>query len=208
MLSDLKFALRSLLKSPGYTAVALVTLALGIGVNTAMFGLVNAILLQPGPYPDATRLVRIFRTSPQSQTWPHSLPNLRDEQAQADVFSNWAAFQWWTYSLAEPGQPAEQLPGVTASAGLFATLGVPPLLGRTFTPEEQQPGRDRVALLSYDCWQQRFAGDPQIIGRTLRLDGEPVSVIGVMPESFAYPLLWATSINHAKVILFRFISNI
>ena len=190
MLADLKFALRSLLRSPGYTAVALATLALGIGANTAMFGIVNAILLRPGPYPDATRLVRIFRTSPQSQTWPHSLPNLRDEQAQADVFSHWADFQWWSYSLAEPGRPAEPLSGVTATADLFGTLGVRPLLGRTFTAVEQEPGRDRVAVLSYDCWQRRFDGDPQIIGRTLRLDGEPVTVIGVLPASSADPMFW------------------
>ncbi len=189
-MNECRLALRRLLQSPGYTLVALLTLALGIGVNTAMFGIVNTLLLRPGPYPEAGRLVRLFRTSPQSRSWPHSLPNLRDEQAQADVFSSLAAFQWWAFSLAEPGQPAERLSGVVAGADLFATLGTPPLLGRTFTPDEQQPGRDRVAVLSHDCWRQRFAGDPHIVGRTLRLDGESVTVIGVMPASFAYPLFW------------------
>ena len=189
-MKEFRLALRRLLRSPGYAVTALLTLALGIGVNTAMFGIVNTLLLRPGPYPDAARLVRVFRTSPQSQTWPHSLPNLRDEQAQADVFSALAAYQGWNYSLAEPGQPAEQLPSITASADLFAALGVPAMLGRTFTRDEQVPGRDRVAVLSYDCWQQRFSGDPGIIGRQLRLDGEPVTVIGVMPASFAYPLYW------------------
>lgn len=187
---DLPYALRLLAKSPGYTAIALVTLALGIGVNTAMFGVVNTLLLRPAPYPEPARLVRIFRTAPQSQTWPHSLPNFRDEQAQARVFASSTAFCWWSYSLAEPGQPAEQLPGVTASADFLSTLGVQPMLGRGFTSEEQQPGKDRVAVLSYDCWQQRFSADPQIIGRTLRLDGESVTVIGVMPASFSYPLFW------------------
>ncbi|MFA5057720.1 MAG: ABC transporter permease [Opitutaceae bacterium] len=186
MLSDLRFALRSLLKSPGYTAVALVTLALGIGVNTAMFGVVRTLLLRPAPW----QLVRIFRTSPQSQAWPHSLPNFRDTQSQSGTLASAAAYCLWSYSLAEPGQPAEQLPGATVSAGLFATLGVQPMLGRSFTSEEQQPGKDRVAVLSYDCWQQRFAGDLQIIGHTLRLDGENITVIGVMPASFAYPLFW------------------
>ena len=189
-MNEFRLACRRLLSCPGYAAVALATLALGIGANTAMFGIVNALLLRPGPYPDPTRLVRVFRTSPQSQTWPHSLPNLRDEQAQADVFAGFAAYQGWSYSLAEPGQPAEQLPGVTASADLFAALGVPAMLGRTFTRDEQVPGRDRVAVLSYDCWQQRFSGDPRIVGRDLRLDGETVTVIGVMPASFAYPLFW------------------
>jgi predicted permease len=178
------------MKSPGYTGIALLTLALGIGVNTAIFGVINTVLLRPAPYPDAGQLVRVFRTSAQSQTWPHSLPNLRDVQAGARSFASSTAFQWWTYSLAEPGQPAEQLYGVTASADLFSTLGVQPVLGRGFIAEEQQPGKDRVAVLSHECWQQRFGSDPQIIGRTLRLDGESVTVIGVMPESFSYPLFW------------------
>lgn len=191
MLSDLKITLRSLLKSPGYTATAISTLTLGIGVNIAMFSVVNAVLLQPGPYPKGDRLVRIFRTSPQSQTWPMSLPNFRDlRSGTTRAFRSVAAFQWWNYSLGRPGQPAAQLAGVTASADLFATLGVPPLLGRTFTAAEQQPGRDDVAVLSYNCWQNRFSGDPRIIGRVLRLDGRDVTVIGVMPPSFAYPMFW------------------
>ena len=116
-MNDLKFALRSLLKTPGYAAIALVTLALGIGVNTAMFSVVRAFLLQPAPYPQADRLVRVYRTSPQSKTWPHSAPDLEDLRALSQTLASLAAFQRWSFSLAEPGQPAERLRGVVAASG-------------------------------------------------------------------------------------------
>jgi len=190
MISDFKIALRQLAKSPGYTAIALVTLALGIGVNTAMFSVVRAYLLQPAPYPNADRLVRVYRTSPQSQTWPHSAPDLDDVRAQNHVFASLANFQWWTFSLSQPGQPAERLHGLVASAEIFATLGVQPALGRAFTVAEQQPGRDQVVILTDALWRGRFAADPNIIGRTIRVDGANQTVIGVMPASFAYPLFW------------------
>jgi predicted permease len=183
-------ALRSLAKSPGFTAVALLTLALGIGVNTAMFSIVNAFLLRPAPYLNADRLVRVFRTSPQSKTWPHSTPDLDDVRAQNHVLDSLAAFQWWTFSLSAPGQPAERLRGIVVSAEFFGALGVQPALGRIFTAEEQQLGRDQVIVLTDALWRGRFAADPEIIGRTIRVDGANLTVIGVMPPSFAYPLLW------------------
>ncbi|HEY0946590.1 MAG TPA: ABC transporter permease [Opitutaceae bacterium] len=186
----MRFAFRSLLKSPGFTITALVTLALGIGVNTAMFSVVNVFLLQPAPYPQPDRLVRVFRTSPQSKTWPHSAPDLDDARAQGRVFDSLTAFQWWAFSLSEAGQPAERLRGVLASADLFATLGVQPALGRAFTAEEQQPGRDQVVILTDALWRSRYGADPNIIGRTIRVDGASQTVIGVMPASFAYPLFW------------------
>ena len=185
----MRHALRSLAKSPGFTAVALLTLALGIGVNTAMFSLVNTLLFGAAPYPEPASLVRVFRTSPQSQTWPHSLPDLTDLAARSESLASLAPFQWWAFSYAEPGQPAERIGGVIASANVFATLGVQPILGRSFTAEEQQPGRDRVAVISHAFWQ-RLGGDASILGRTLRIDAEPVTVIGVLPESAAYPLFW------------------
>jgi putative ABC transport system permease protein len=186
----MKLILRSLAKSPSFTAIALLTLALGIGVNTAMFSLVNTLLLSPAPYPNADRLVRVFRTSPQSKTWPHSTPDLEDVRAQSRTFDSLAAFQWWSFSLSEPGQPAERLQGVFASAELFVTLGVQPALGRAFTTEEQTPGRDQVVVLTDALWRSRFNADPGIIGRTIRVDGVNRTVIGVMPASFAYPLFW------------------
>jgi putative ABC transport system permease protein len=186
----MRFALRSLLKSPGFTGIALVTLALGIGVNTAMFSVVRAFLLQPAPYPDAGRLMRVYRTSPQSKTWPHSSQDLADLRAQNHVLASLAAFQWWDFSLAAPGQPPERLQGILASADLLTTLGVQPALGRNFTAAEQQPGRDQVVILTDTLWRSRFAADSRIIGRTIRVDGTNQTVIGVMPASFSYPIFW------------------
>ncbi|HVU22549.1 MAG TPA: ABC transporter permease [Opitutus sp.] len=186
----MKLVLRSLLKSPGFAAIALLTLALGIGVNTAMFSVVSAFLLQPAPYPHADQLVRVYRTSPQSQTWPHSVPDLDDLRAQSHVLAGLAAFQWWSFSLASPGQPAKRLQGLVASADFFQVIGVQPALGRAFTKEEQVPGRDQVVVLTDAIWRSRYAADPGIVGRTIRVDGANQTVIGVMPPGFAYPLLW------------------
>jgi putative ABC transport system permease protein len=190
MYHDLKFAFRSMVKSPAFTLVALLTLALGIGVNTAMFTVVNTLLFQPAPYPEASQVVRVFRTNAQGEGWPHSLPDLRDLGEQGKTFAAVTPYQWWSFSLAEPGQPAELLSGVVASANLFQTLGIQPALGRAFTREEQQVGRDTVAVLSDACWRRKFAADPDIIGRTLRIGGESVTIIGVMPAKADYPMFW------------------
>src|SRR2546426_354343 len=189
-MNDLRYAGRMLLKSPGFTAVAVLTLALGIGANTAMFSVLNVLLLRALPYPNSDRLVRVFRTSPQSQTWPHSVANFFDHREQNSVFERMAAFTLGGSNLAERGAPAERLRGIIATADFFPTLGVAPALGRTFTAEEDQPGGNNVVVLSQSFWMRRFASDTNIIGRTLRLDGESVTVIGVMPASFEHPLLW------------------
>jgi len=189
-MNDLRFAFRQLLKNPVFTAVAVLTLALGVGTNTAMFSVLNALSLRALPYPNSERLVRVFRTSPQSQSWPHSVANFLDHREQNSVFERMAAFSWWSFNLAEPGAPAERLRGIIATADFFPTLGVTAALGRTFRTEEDQPGRNNVVVLSHSFWMRRFAGDTNIIGRTLRLDGESVAVIGVMQASFEHPLLW------------------
>ncbi|HVT74434.1 MAG TPA: ABC transporter permease [Lacunisphaera sp.] len=189
MPASLRLAARSLRKSPGFTLTAVATLALGIGVNTAMFSVVNTLLLRPAPYPQPDRLVRLFRTTAEARDWTLSLPDLRDA-ATSDAFATVTPFQWWSFSLAEPGQPAELLHGAIASANLFTTLGVQPFLGRGFTAEEQQPGRDRVAVISHEYWQRHFGGDRTVIGRVLRIDGQGVEVIGVMPAQAEYPLFW------------------
>ena len=123
-MNDLRYAFRQLLKNPGFTAVAVLTLALGIGANTAMFSVLNVLLLRALPYPNSERLVRVFRTSPQSQTWPHSVANFFDHREQNSVFERMAAFSWWSFNLAEPGAPAERLRGIIATADFFPTLGV------------------------------------------------------------------------------------
>src|SRR5262245_8336059 len=132
-MTDLKFAFRQLRKNPGFTAVAVLTLALGIGANTTMFSVLNTLLFRALPYPNSQRLVRVFRTSPQSQSWPHSVANFLDHREQNTVFERMAAFTWWSFNLAEPGQPAERLRGIIATGDFFPTLGVVAALGRAFT---------------------------------------------------------------------------
>ncbi len=184
LLQDTRFAARGLARSPVFTAVATLTFALGIGLNTSMFTGLQSVLMREVSFPEADRLVQVFRTSPHSQRWPHSPANFLDQQAQNGVFEHMAAFSGKSFNLAEPGQPAERIGGVHASAEIFPLLGWKPMLGRVFSAEDDQSGRPRVAVLDHDCWQRRFAGDPAIIGRTLRLDSEPVTVIGVMPPAF------------------------
>ncbi|MEO6996059.1 MAG: ABC transporter permease [Lacunisphaera sp.] len=189
-MSLLRQAFRSLFKTPGFTVVALLTLTLGIGANTAMFSLVNVLLFKSAPYPAADQLVRLRRTFGQSQTWSHSLPDLRDVAAQSRSLASLTAFQWWTYSLTDPGSRAERLPGVMVSPNVCATLGIQPMLGRSFLPEEEQPGRDRVVILSYEFWQLHYGGAPDVLGRTLAVDGDANLIIGVFPEKASYPMLW------------------
>lgn len=183
-------ALRRLLASPSFTVIALVTLALGIGVNTSMFSILNTLLLHRTPYPDDARLIRVYRTSPQSQDWPHSPANFLDYQAQNQVFEKMAAFRWAGVSFSEPGQPAERVVGLQVTADYFPILGVQPFLGRVFTAEEDKPGANKVVVLSHGAWVKRFGGDREVLGRTVRLNSEPVTVIGVMPPSFDDVMLW------------------
>jgi putative ABC transport system permease protein len=191
-MTNLKFAIRQLLKNPGFAAVAVLTLALGIGVNTSMFSGLHGLLLPELEYPESERLVRVFYTSPHSQRWPHSPANFLDQREQAGVFEAMAATTFRSYNLSEPGQPAEQLRAVLATAELIPMLGIQPQLGRAFLPEEDQPGRNNVVILNHTFWLDRFAADPNILGRPLRLDGETVTVIGVMPAHFRDRQQWGT----------------
>jgi putative ABC transport system permease protein len=190
MVTAIKFALRSLLKTPGFTAVALATLALGIGINTSMFTVINTVLFQQLGFTEPGRLVRVFRTSPQSQRWPHAAGNFLDLRAQAGSFSAMAAYNGVSCSYSRPGQPAERLRGMEATGDFFSLLGVPAALGRAFGPEDARPGAARVLVLSHACWFSRFGGDPGVIGREVRIDGAPATVIGVMPPHFTSPLFW------------------
>jgi putative ABC transport system permease protein len=187
---DLRYGLRGLIKNPGFSAVVVLTLALGIGANTAMFSVLNTYLIRPLPYPESDRLVRIFRTSPHSQSWPHSPGNFFAHHDQNDVFEYMSAYNSIGPNFADPGNPAERLRGFAVTSDFFYALGVQPRLGRVFTQEEHEEGADRVALLSERFWVSRFGGDPEILGRTMRLDGQDVTVIGIMPAIFEYPLLW------------------
>jgi putative ABC transport system permease protein len=192
MFQDLRYGVRMMLKHKGFMAVAVLTLALGVGANIAMFSVLNTYLFDSLPYPQSDRLVRLYRTSPQSQSWTLSAPVFLDFRKQNTVFESFAAFAYGSPNLVEAGQSAERLQSMTTSADFFPTLGVQAALGRVFTAEEDQPDADRVVVLSDRFWQRRFGAEPDLIGKTILLDGQPVQVIGVMPPGFDHPLLWNT----------------
>lgn len=185
---DLRFALRQLLKNPGFTAVAVLTLALGIGATTAIFSIVNAVILRPLPYPESDRLVRLHETVParRVEKVPVAVPNFLDWQQQGTAFEGIAAHQWSEVNLTGRGA-ARRLRGARTTANLFPLLGVRPVLGRLFTAEEEPLGKHFVALISHDLWQRDFGGEVSVIGRTLTLDGDSYTVIGVMPSGLRYP---------------------
>lgn len=191
-MSDLKFAFRQLVRSPGFTAIAVLTLALGIGFSTSSFSIANALLLRDVPYPGADRLVRIFRTSRQSTALPHAPANLLDIREAVTSFSGTAIFNRDSYALGEPGQPAEQVVGMAATAGFLEVLGVKPALGRGFAPGDDQPGRPAIALLAHGTWVLRYGADPGVLGRSVRLNGTPHTIVGVLPPAFDAPLVWGS----------------
>jgi predicted permease len=189
MLSDLKFAIRSLLKAPGFVTVSVVTLALGIGLNTSMFTMLTFFVLRPVPYPDRDHLVRVYRTTPQEQEGAHSAPNYLELARENEAFRSMAAFRMWQFTLTEPGRSAQNLNSLRVSASFFPTIGMQPELGRVFAPDEDMPG-NHVIMISHSLWMASFGGDSAVIGRTVRVDGEPTTIIGVMPQSFANLFLW------------------
>jgi len=189
-LQDLRYAARSLRRAPGFAAVAVITLALGIGANTAMFSVLNTYLFRPMPYPQSDQLVQVFRTSIHSDSWPHSAANFVDFRERNDVFSEMVTYDGMSPVLTRDGQPAERLQGLSVSGNFFAALRVPPAIGRVFTDAEDQPNANNVVVLSDRLWKTHFGADPNAVGRTIQLDGRSVQVIGVMPADFEYPILW------------------
>jgi predicted permease len=179
---DLRYGLRTLRKSPGFTAVALLTLALGIGANTAMFSIVDAVLLRPLPYPQAARLVFISEWSQQIPGMSISMADFNDWRAQQTVFSSMVAYQPANVTLTGQGEP-ERLQMRRVTAGLFPTLGVQPILGRPLTTDDDKVGAAPVALLSDGFWARKFGNNPNVLGRQLMLDGESFTIVGVLPSS-------------------------
>ena len=184
---DLRFGARMLVKNPGFTAVALLTLALGIGANSAIFSVVNAALLQPLPYPNAGGLVMVWGNFERLNMTRlgASAPEFSDYQNQTKVFSEVAAYQTRTFNLISGDEP-ERIGGARVSSGLFKLLGTQPLLGRTLLEEEDRSGR--VAVLSERLWQRRFNSNPALVGKSIALDGESYTVVGIMPRAFQFPL--------------------
>src|SRR6266498_2028586 len=182
---DLRYGARMLLKQPGFTLIAVLTLALGIGANTAIFSVVNAVLIRAFPYEDADRLVILWEKSQWTQQNTISPANFFAWQEQQSVFADLAAFNDTRNSLSSDGAP-EEIHGQITTDNLFSVLGVRALLGRTFTPEDSKPGQPTVVILSYGLWQRRFGGDPNVIGRKVILNAADYTIIGVMPPDFKW----------------------
>jgi predicted permease len=185
---DVRYAIRRLGHSPAFTAVAVLTLALGIGGNTAVFTLVDVSLLRPLPFPAPERLTLLWENQPAQgkEREKVSAANYLDWRRESRSFSELTAWIVWGHALTGAGEP-EELTTVRASSNLFRLLRVAPVLGRGFLPEEETPGRDRVVVLSHGLWTGRYGADPAIVGRSLILEGEPHEVVGVMPAGFRFP---------------------
>jgi putative ABC transport system permease protein len=188
---DLRYGVRMLLKSPGFTFVAVISLALGIGANTAIFSVVNGLLLRPLPYPEAEQIVDVWHTPPQ-ESFPGmtrfsvSPANYVDWKAQAQSFEQMAIFQDNGFSLSSGDEPVSVI-GAAVSSEFFSVLRTQPKQGRAFLPEEEQVGRNQVVILGYELWQRAFGGNPQLLGQTLKLNSQSYTVIGIMPSGFQFP---------------------
>jgi putative ABC transport system permease protein len=196
MFQDIRFGLRMLLKNPGITLIAIITLALGIGASTTIFSVVNAVVLRPLPFKEPDRIVYLWERDLKQGIDQYQLspPNFIDYRDQSTVFEQIGAFRSQSFNFTGVAEP-ERINGLRASAGYFAALGVNPLLGRSFRPEDEEPGRNRVVMLGHGLWHRRFGADPAIIGQPITLNGEPYTVVGVMPAGFPPsryepPALW------------------
>jgi putative ABC transport system permease protein len=187
-LQDLRFAVRSLFKRPGFALIVIFTLALGIGANTAIFSVINAVLLRPLPYVEPERIVQLWETDTRQRSLEGTVSplNFNDWRNQTQSFEAMAAYRYTIFTLTGNDQP-QSLNGSTTSASFFSVLGVKPIIGRDFLPEEDAPGKNRVCILSYGLWQRQFAGDQTLPGKTIQLNGESYTVAGVMPQGFQFP---------------------
>ena len=188
LLTDLRFAFRSLRRNPGFTFVALLTLALGIGANTAVFAVVDGVLLEPLPFPEPERLVALWQTDEDDGDLgvPWSMQDIRDVAEETEGLQALAGYTWMDETLTGLGEP-ELVYAIGVTQGLLDVFGTPPVLGRDIRPEESLPGGNRVAVVSHAFWMERFGGDPGVVGRTIQLSGQPFEIVGVAPEGFAFP---------------------
>jgi putative ABC transport system permease protein len=191
MFQDLRYGFRLLRQRPGFTLAAVIALALGIGANTAIFSVVNAVMLRPLPFADPDRLLVVWQTAQHGEYSQLSFayPNYDELRKQCQVCEDigaWTSYTNTRFALTGGAQP-EQAQYAVVSASLFSVLGVKPALGRAFLPEEDQPGAARVAIISHDLWRRRWAGDPKLIGQTATFDGQSYTVVGVMPPGFVFP---------------------
>lgn len=187
---DIRYSARSLMKTPAFTAVAIVVLALAIGANTAIFTVVNAVLIRALPYPNSDRLVMLWETNPRFQIGIDSLPvtpgTFMDWREQSSVFEHISALGAGHFNLSGSGEP-ERISGASVSANFFRLMGTEPKLGRAFQDDEERPGANKVVVISYSLWQRRFGGADDAVGKPMTLDGESYTVIGIAPEGFQFP---------------------
>jgi putative ABC transport system permease protein len=191
LLSEFRFSLRILRRNPGFSAAAIVVLALGIGANTAIFSVVNAVLLRPLPFDDPSRIMQVWHTPPAKSfpglTWFSVSPaNYLDWRSQSSSFEQMAAYGFRSFTVGGQEHP-EAIQAAAVASDFFPLLRVQPLLGRTFAPDEDRPGHGHVVVLGYNFWRDHFAADRNVVGRTILLDGENYSIVGVMPETFRFP---------------------
>jgi putative ABC transport system permease protein len=186
----MKFALRQLLKNPGFTALAMLTLALGIGVNTTTFSLVYALLFRLPPYPHPSRIVMLYSTSARDGDPSQSPANIQDEMKQFTVFEHAAVYNFATANLGQTGEPAKRVNGLQVGGDFFAILGLVPVMGRPLTPADDRPGHNDVVVVSERFWRDSLNSNPRVIGSQLRLDAKPVTVVGVIPDAYQDMLTW------------------
>jgi len=188
MLSDFKYALRMLVKSPGFSAIAVVTLALGIGANTALFSIVNAVLLRPLPYPEADRIMVLNESSGPGQDYSVALPDYFDWRNDNTVFEHLAATHKESRNLSGiPGRDPEHISCASVTRNFFNIVGLPPEIGRTFSEDEDKVGAPPVVVISDRLWQRAFNRDPAVLGRAITLHDQSYTVIGVMPPEMTSP---------------------
>ena len=187
-LSDVRYAIRNLVKRPGFTAIAILTLAVGIGANSTIFSAINALLLKPLPFPELDRVVAIWDEDA-AHGYEHNevaFANYADWRDQNQSFEKLALYRWWSANLTGI-DPPERIQGMLVMASFFDVTGTRPLMGRTFYEQENQPGSDAVAVITYSLWQRRFGGDPNILNKTIQLNNITRTIVGVMPEQFNFP---------------------
>src|SRR6267142_2117878 len=190
LLKDITYGIRTLIKSPGFTIVAIVALTLGIGANTAIFSVVNSVLLRPLPYSDPSRLVQLWEANVAKarNEIPASYPNFADWRDQNHVFEHVVAYSDWSFNLTGSGEP-ERIRSAIVSPAFFTVLGINPIRGRVFLSGEDEKGMDLVVVISENLWQRRFNSDPNIVGRSLNLDDKTFTVVGVISRGVQAPLM-------------------
>lgn len=196
LLQDLRIAFRTLTRTPLFSAVVVVTISLGIGANTAIFSVLNGVLLEPMPYPDSERIVTIWedfsaKGGPELEFM--EVPNFFEWKSREDLLDSLAAYSFGSANLVMQGEP-EQLAAASVSRDFFAVFGTEPILGRTFSPEEDRPGGEKVVALSYELWQRSFGGSSSALGQAVSIDGRPHTIVGVLPQGFQTPFASGVSL--------------